>query len=455
MPSKANFRLSITTKINAILIILATIFLPCSYVTYHLLRATSPVKAATDTKLLLDPGPRHKCYNYRDLAKGYSYISKASECEAVQGYSGCPTWRYSSYGSNQNHSDLLVNKDNGALIDVALVNNARHVNDEPSQVSLDYYYPGCSIQKLNNLTQFNLLDFDQWIFEYDVTIRIDKSPLSYSNTTSNITFGNKEHRRQPRRYLATKFIYQYPDTACLSTTNNSSTGISAFNASTASHTACKPLESTIIMTHFDTAALSDNSSYSYSNSHLLQSPSKSNTHHHHLSPNPNLLNETSTRTHHISIDFKQLYHQHLSHTTPSNIYHSSPNTSNTTTETAEEPAWLNAHMIRIVSGALGTDSVVEVGNVSAVLRKGKGTSGTSERGGSSREMKKHEVSSSQFSACGSGNGSRSASSNMAHARRSEIGGRGTGSARNGEGVVGNGNKTMGKVPLRVRKRFAA
>ena len=441
MPSKANFRLSITTKINAILIILATIFLPCSYVTYHLLRATSPVEAATETKLLLDPGPRHKCYHYRDLAYNDSYISRAPECEAVQGYSGCPTWRYSSYGSNKNHSDLLVNKDNGTLIDVALVNNARYANDEPSEVSLDYYYPGCSIQKLNNLTQFNLLDFDEWIFEYDVIIRADRSPPSCSNTTSNITL---ERRRQPRRYLTTEFIYQYPDPTCLSTNIISTT--------TASQTTCQPLESTIRITHFDTAALSSNTSHS--RSHLLgESPSKSITHpDSHLSSN-HLNNESTPKTHHISLDFRLLYqqHQHLSlfPTTPSNNLSSSfSNTTNTTTtRKTEEPPWLNAHMIRIVSGALGTNSVVEVGNVSAVLRKGdgKGASDTADNKRGKRSISGGEKEK------GSGN----EADNVTHPRRSEISGRGIRTGSSGEKEMVGSESAAKPAVLRVRKRFNA
>ncbi|MCJ1326135.1 hypothetical protein MMC10_002799 [Thelotrema lepadinum] len=347
MPSKVNFRLSITGKTNAIIIILATIFLPCSYVTYYL-RATNTVEAAAETKLLLDPGPRHRCYRYEDLGRNYSYSSRAPECEAVQGYSGCPTWRYSSYKSDQNHTDLLLNR-SGSLIDVALVNNAHHVNQEPSEVSLDYYYPGCSIQKLSNRTQFNLLEYDQWVFEYDVTLRMDNHTALYMNATNSTTLHSRYGPRQTRRYLRTEFVYQHPNPACASVNNPSAGrgGIATSNT-TATNTTCPPLESTIAVTHLDTALT--NTTFQ---SNILGSTSKSRVMHllSSITFNPN----TTT---HISLDFKSLY-QNIS-TTPCNQ----------SINSSTQPAWLNAHMIRVVSGALGIDSVVEVGNVSAVLRKG-------------------------------------------------------------------------------------
>ena len=334
---------AIAGKISTAWMVLATILVHGSLVTY-LLRA-SP--APTETKLLLDPGPRHRCYHYQDLASNYSYISKVPECQPIKEYAGCPAWRYSSYNSGREHSELLMGT-NVSMIDVTLVNNAR-ARADPSEVSFDYYYPGCSIQRLSNARQYNLMNFDQWTFDYNVMIRSDNSTWADSKNTTEETW----RRTIGQRYLATDFTYQYPASNC--TTPNGT------NASNSTHTypgtsngpsfsaACRPLERTIRVIHFDSlleaiGPLSNTAS-------LVSEP--------HSRPStttllaPSIVQEdTGSR---ITLDFRALFQQYVL---------PSCNGSNPL------PLWLHAHAISIVSGSQGLDSVMQVGNVSAVLRKG-------------------------------------------------------------------------------------
>ena len=334
-------KLFIAGKINAIVIFLAAVVFSGSV--SYIPHTPSLTEAAVETtKLLLDPGPRHRCYQYQDLGTNHSHISKAPDCQAVQGYGGCPTWRYSSYKAKQGHRDLLIDR-NGLLIGVLLINNASEVARNSSEVSLDYYYPGCSIQKLTNETQYNLLDFDTWMFEYDVTIQAaETTPVTDITNGSRLSNATAPETRS-RRYLRTEFIYQYPDPAC--SARNSTIASNTSNIAAFSNTTCAPLQSTISITHFDTALPSN----------ITRSPSNNTSH------NTSALQLLSTQTikpssrTHISLDFGSIYRQFSTQ-----LCHGTTST-----------PWLNAHMFRVVSGAQGVDSVIEVGNVSAVLRKRK------------------------------------------------------------------------------------
>ena len=378
MPVPArSVKLCIAGKISAAWMFLATILVTGSFVNY-MLNPSLPQEIAA-TKLLLDPGPRHRCYRYQDLATNYSYVSKVPECQPIKEYAGCPAWRYSSYNSGQQHGELLAGA-NGSLIDVRLVNNARGAGGNGTEISFDYYEPGCSITKSSKTTQYNLLDYDQWTFEYDVTIQPDNKTRLWTGGTWQSARRSSRNRALDRKYLATEFTYQYPDPSCSS--SNSTTYLSS-NRTDFGNSSCKPLESTLRIIHFDsllTLSPSNTSNTTSGNGTSFLAP-------YGIESQPSTTNPTTTvtlsSTHqlpegaksHISLDFRDLYERFSSADAPCS-------NSSGTNSRSDHPPWLNAYVIRIVSGSVGTDSVIEVGNVSAVLKKntsagnGRGDGGT-------------------------------------------------------------------------------
>lgn len=314
------------------------------------------------TKLLLDPGPRHRCFHYSDLKSNVSYISRFPECQPIKNYAGCPAWRYSSYNSKQEHSDLLTGE-NASLIGVTLVNNARGETGKPSEVSFDYYYPGCSIQKSNNTSQYNLLEFDQWVFEYDVTIHTSNAAPPQDKIMQNTTKSEGACQKASRKYLATEFTYQYPDPACsfprewnikgANGTNSTALNNTAITTLNITNVPCPTLSSTIRTIHFDSLLFSPaNSSHQNATTARPTLPEASTNYStlDHFAPQP----IAEDHEIHISLDFHALFEKY--------------STQLCGNSSAQAP-WLNAHQIRIVSGSLGLDAVVEVGNVSAVLKK--------------------------------------------------------------------------------------
>ena len=376
-------KLCLSGKINAVWVILATVLFPCAYITYMVQQGAGPVVSdLASTKLLLDPGPRHRCYQYHDLGLNISHVNQAPECQSLLGYGGCPMWRYSSFdAASLNHNDLLVGG-NGSLIDVLLFNNARINGTKPIEVSFDYYCPGCSIQQLTNNMQYNLLEFDQWIFEYDVTIRSPNGISEWSSMENSISsLSNSEKRR---RYLNTEFIYQYPDPICTSRNDDmnnksaaanvrsgpSSTRFKRFVNSSLPTADCPPLQSTISITHFD-SDLANTTSVQLASpvdsdvtGNLGLRAIRNNTVLSLLSPTV-VAHDSKT---HITLDFKSIFQKYIQTNQASN-------STNSTHSTDQLPASLNAHMIRIVSGAQGLSSIVVVRNVSAVLVKGNRKTG--------------------------------------------------------------------------------
>jgi hypothetical protein len=328
--SSLDIKLSVSGKLFGLWVALVTVLVPASYIL-----ATVTQIAPTDTQMLLDPGPRHLCYQFSDVHKdsNTTRTSKSvSQCSQVPGYAECPTWEYSWFNAGQKHEDLMTGG-NGSLINVTLINNAEGVS-ELSEVSLDYLYPGCAIQRWSNSTQYNLLNYDQWILEYDLQIRIQNnaciqnkkrsSPRSWNHTSAN--FSGCSNAQQ---FLSTEFVYQWPDPECSNLKNAS----------------CTMLNNTMSAIHYYPTD-SNNKTGLFEGANMSKIV---------FQQWPRLNIDVETR---VSLDFSSLFRQY----TPQ-ICH------------GIQPAWVYLRLIRIVSSNININSTVEIHNIQATLRKRAKSSG--------------------------------------------------------------------------------
>ena len=343
MPISAkSIKLSIAGKVFGTWVALASIFVP----TIYILSAVTSVRPVSTHQLLIDPGPRHRCYHFSELSvNGTDSLQtnkSISECGQIPGYGGCPTWQYSSFNDGQRHEDL-VSGGNGSLINVTLINNAKGVTCNLTEVSFDYLYPGCAIEKLPNRTQYNLLDFDQWIFEYDVTVRKEeenhdvargayrKVKSSWNKTKSEP--GEAELAEscdgKANKYLSTNFIYQWPDPGCAR--ENSSN--------------CPQLNNTISIVY-----------YSPLHQNFTQGPYQTNEGYG-IRLRADSLIKKGVKTH-IALDSRALFDQYQQQ-----LCHG-----------GQKPPWLHVSTIRIVSGTRNMSSIVDIQNVQATLKTGQDTS---------------------------------------------------------------------------------
>lgn len=339
MPINArSIKLCISGKFFGAWIALATILVPTTY----LLSVVTAVRP-TSTRLLLDPGPRHRCYSFSEIGPNGSdgtYTNRSvSECAQIPGYGGCPTWQYSWFNSGQKHQEF-IDGGNGSLINVTLVNNAKGVTCNLTEVSFDYLYPGCAIEKLPNRTQYNLLNFDQWIFEFDVVVRGEKQTADTGRGAyrKNKSSWNKTQpgwseangcNGQARKYISTDFIYQWPDPACAGRNTSD----------------CPQLNNTISIIH-----------YSPLHPNFTEGPFETGQGHGvRLRAKESIKNGVKT---HIALDFRALFDQYQRE-----MCHGS-----------QMPPWLHVSTIRIVSGNRNTSSVVDIQNIQANLKNVQDTS---------------------------------------------------------------------------------
>ncbi|KAF8206752.1 hypothetical protein K438DRAFT_1931351 [Mycena galopus ATCC 62051] len=164
----------------------------------------------TDFQLLFNSGPNFKCLNFTEsspqLGTSFPYTDY-SECGMISGFAHAPTFDYNWIKGMLNPSDGPVGGGGGSPITITLLNDAQDVGQCSTlqEVQVGYDYPGYAIRKMANDAEYDLSLYDQWIVSYDVSIHVPSLPDAEAQGCQGFN----------RKYLETDFIYYWtPCSGC-------------------------------------------------------------------------------------------------------------------------------------------------------------------------------------------------------------------------------------------------
>ncbi|AWW43221.1 hypothetical protein ADL00_41605 [Streptomyces sp. AS58] len=140
--------------------------------------ATTP-----SSSIVYDPGPKLRCYSVSNESGGTNYGNDSRDCDAVDnrnrvdgsctwfGYASrrgveCPTWRFVTYGWEENRLrqypgyDHQVQGPSGSPLKLVLQNNSRNLRDqcELKEVAFSYEYVGSSLKRRADGKEYNFSD---------------------------------------------------------------------------------------------------------------------------------------------------------------------------------------------------------------------------------------------------------------------------------------------------------
>lgn len=278
----------------------------------------------TDLQLLYNPGPSYKCYNFTEISLTGPALPPyldVSECSLLTNNgAGALNYNWYTTGTASSTDGQITSGGDGTPFTLTLLNDAQGVGQcsELEEVQVGYDFPGVAILKdaENNFDQYNLALYDQWIVSYDAFVHTPTLPSSEAQGCGGYN----------RKYLTTDFIYYW--SSCVGST-------------------CTQYKNLISIIHYNPiltmAALGP---FSDPDGFRIQ-----------LNGGPSLI-EGQTVT--VELDFKAIMEKY----------------STDLCQGPSIPSTISLYALEIVSSNVNTSSVVDISNVSLILRNNP-DSGTS------------------------------------------------------------------------------